>query len=101
MLSPRTPQPLNGISMENAELAGTGSGRIRNILLDHYRQMESEHFPSDKVKVYQNDVTTYISNLDRMIAEFMKKGSSEWPGVKEMRRLRDAADNEDRSKLMR
>jgi uncharacterized protein DUF4157 len=101
ILSPQSAQPLNGISMENAELAGTGFGRIRNALLARYQQLESEHFPSDKVKTYQNDVATYVGNLDRMIAEFMKKGSSEWPGVKEMRRLRDAADNQDRSKLMR
>lgn len=101
LLGPANPQPLNGISMENAELGGTGFGRIRNALLARYQQLESEHFPSDKVKAFQNDVATYVGNLDRTIAEFMKKGSSEWPGVKEMRRLRDAADNDDRSKLMR
>jgi Domain of unknown function (DUF4157) len=101
LFSPATPQPLSGISMENAELAGTGFGRMRNALLARYPQLESEHFPQDKVNKYQSDVTAYVNNLDRMIAEFMKKGSAEWPGVKEMRRLRDAADNADRSKLMR
>jgi hypothetical protein len=101
LFSPATPQPLSGISMENAELAGTGFGRMRNALLARYPQLESEHFPQDKVNKYQSDVTAYVNNLDRMIAEFMKKGSAEWPGVKEMRRLRDAADNTDRSKLMR
>ncbi len=101
LFSPTTPQPLSGISMENAELAGTGFGRMRNALLARYQQLESEHFPQDKVNQYQNDVTAYVNNLDRMIAEFMKKGSAEWPGVKEMRRLRDAADNDDRTKLMR
>ncbi len=32
---------------------------------------------------------------------FLTKGSAEWAGVKEMRHLRDSADNEDRAKLMR
>jgi hypothetical protein len=101
ILSPVSAQPLSRISMENAELAGTGFGRIRTTLLGRYRQLESEHFPSDKVKAFQGDVTAYVSTLDRAIAEYMKKGSAEWPGVKEMRRLRDAADNDDRSRLMR
>ena len=94
-------QPVSGTSVESAELAGTGFGRMRNSLLARYQQLEAEHFPSDKVKAYQNDVAAYVSNLDRMIGLFMQKGSTEWPGLKEMRRLRDAADNDDRSKLMR
>ena len=101
ILAPTSAQPLNGISMESAEIVATGFGRTRNALLARYMQLESEHFPSEKVQKYQGDVTAYVSALDRMIGQLTRKGSGEWPGVKEMGRLRDAADNEDRSKLMR
>jgi hypothetical protein len=94
-------QPLNGISMENAELTATGAGRRRDALLARYKQLEDQHFPSEDVTKYQEAVRQYVSGLDQVIDMFMKKGSSEWPGVKELRRLRDAADNSDRSKLMR
>jgi nitrate/nitrite-specific signal transduction histidine kinase len=94
-------QPLNGISMENAELTATGAGRRRDALLARYKQLEDQHFPSEDVNKYQEAVRQYVSGLDQVIDMFMKKGSSEWPGVKELRRLRDAADNSDRSKLMR
>jgi hypothetical protein len=94
-------QPLNGISMENAELAATGAGRRRDALLARHKQLEDQHFPSDDVTKYQEAVRQYVSGLDQVIDMFLKKGSSEWPGVKELRRLRDAADNSDRSKLMR
>lgn len=101
LFGPTTPQPLNGISVENAELAGTGFGRARRRLLARYQQLDSAHFPSDEVAKYQSDVAEYVSSLDKIVAAFKKDGSSAWPGVQEMMRLRDAADNEDRSKLMR
>lgn len=95
-------QPLSGApTMENAELAGTGFGRIRNDLLVRYERLEAKHFPDDATKLFQSDVTAYLKNLDYMIAVYMKKGSAEWSGVKEMRELRDSADNKDRSKLLR
>ncbi len=101
LFGPTTPEPLNGISMQNAELAGTGFGRYRQSLLARYQQLDAAHFPSDEVAKYQRDVAGYVSSLDRIIAAFKKDGSTEWPGVQEMMRLKDAADNEDRSKLMR
>ncbi len=101
LFSPSSMQLLNGISMDNAEIVATGFGRMRDALLARYVRLESEHFPSEIVKSYQSDVAAYLSDLDRMIAEFKRKGSTEWPGVKEMERLKDAANNVDRSKLMR
>jgi hypothetical protein len=101
LLSPAHPQPLSGISMENAKLAADEFERARKALFRRYEQLASEHFPTEKVKPYQDKVNAYVARLDWMIGEFLKKGSAEWPGVKEMRHLRDAADNEDRSKLMR
>jgi hypothetical protein len=100
-LSPRQPQSLSGTTIENAEVVATAFGRERDRLLQRYTQLESVHFPDDQVKAFQVVVATYVKNLDTMIGQFLTKGSAEWPGVKEMRRLRDAADNEDRSKLMR
>lgn len=101
ILSPSSAQPLIGISMENAEIAATGFARIRSKLLTRYAQLESQHFPSEIVKTHQDEVAQYVATLDRMIGEFKKNGSAEWRGVKEMERLKDAADNDDRSKLMR
>jgi hypothetical protein len=100
-LSPRQPQSLSGITGENAELAATAFGRERGRLLQLYARLESLHFPHDQVEAFQVAVTTYVKNLDTVIGQFQTKGSAEWFGVKEMRRLRDAADNDDRSKLMR
>jgi Domain of unknown function (DUF4157) len=97
----RSVQPLNNITPETAELLATGAGRNRDALLKQYEQLEAQHFPSDDVKKYQEAVGKYVSGLDQVIDMFMKKGSREWQGVQTLLRLRDAADNADRSKLMR
>jgi hypothetical protein len=93
--------PLNNITPETAELVATGAGRDRDALLKRYGQLEAQHFPSDEVKKYQEAVGKHVSDLDKVIDMFMKKGSREWQGVQTLLRLRDAADNADRSKLMR
>jgi hypothetical protein len=94
-------QPLNNITPETAELVATGAGRDRDALLKQYGQLEAQHFPFDEVKKYQEAVGKHVSDLDKVIDMFMKKGSREWQGVQTLLRLRDAADNADRSKLMR
>jgi hypothetical protein len=94
-------QPLNDITPETAELVATGAGRDRDALLNQYGQLEAQHFPPDDVTKYREAVRKHVSDLDRVIDMFMKKGSREWQGVQTLLRLRDAADNADRSKLMR
>lgn len=97
---PATPS-FSGITFESAELRSTYFGRVRATLLNNAARLESEHFPSDKVAVFRKDVGVYVAALDQAIAAYTSKGSAEWQGVQEMKRLRDAADNTDRSKFLR
>jgi hypothetical protein len=53
------------------------------------------------MNTYDQKVKSYIKDLDTFINLFKEKGSKEWRGVQEMMRLRDGADNGDRSKLLR
>jgi hypothetical protein len=82
-------------------LQGTYFGRVRDTLLQKAQQLEAEHFPTDKVAAFQREVETYVASLDQAIAIYTSKGSTEWQGVKEMKRLRDAAGNADRNKFLR
>jgi len=92
------PEP--GLSEKKAELAWTYFEQKRERLLAGYAKLEAEHFPSDGVAKHQDRVARYVAGLDQAI-ELYKKNGVGWPGVQKMMELRDAADNSDRSKLMR
>jgi hypothetical protein len=95
------PPSLSGMTMENAELAGTWFGRERTRLLQRYAQLDAAHFPDGEVKSFQAAVAKHVEGLDMMINLFTSKGSAAWAGVQEMKRLRNFVDNEDRNRLMR
>jgi hypothetical protein len=88
-------------SQKKAELLWTDFEQKRSRLLAGYAKLEAESFPSEKVAKYQGRVAKYVAGLEQAIALYKNNGTTNWRGVQEMMRLRDAADNDDRSKLMR
>lgn len=98
---PPDPNPFGLVSASSAELCATGFGRARAVLIERHDRLEAMRFPTLETSVFRQDVANYVDSLDRFIAEFMKKGSPEWLGVKELRRLRHMADEDDRHKLLR